>query len=70
MTDDCIYEIKLTLTRDALFHALGQVLVYRNEINPSADACIVGLEDPNHILLGYKIDDLGVTVVPLEGIDK
>jgi hypothetical protein len=42
VTPDAIYEIKLNLNPDMLFKAIGQVLIYREQINPSAKAFIVG----------------------------
>lgn len=42
---DTIYEIKLHLTREALFTAIGQVLIYRQAFNPTYRAVVIGLED-------------------------
>ena len=43
VTPSAIYEIKLRLTRDSLFHAIGQVLLYRESIDPSRQAIVVGV---------------------------
>jgi len=43
VTPFAIYEIKLRLTRDSLFHAIGQVLLYRESIDPSLQAIVVGV---------------------------
>ncbi len=42
VTPKAIYEIKLSLNPDMLFKAIGQVLVYREQINPLVKAFIVG----------------------------
>jgi hypothetical protein len=39
---DVVYELKRLLSREVLFHAVGQVLIYKESINPSARAVIVG----------------------------
>lgn len=42
VTPDAIYEIKDTLDENSFFKALGQISVYRQQINPAAKAFIVG----------------------------
>lgn len=42
VTPDAIYEIKVTLDDNSLFRALGQISIYRQQINPQAKAYIVG----------------------------
>jgi hypothetical protein len=42
VTSDAIYEIKRELEASTIFSAIGQVLIYRQEINPQAKAYIVG----------------------------
>jgi hypothetical protein len=43
VTPSAIYEVKLWLTRDTLFEAIGQVLLYKQSIDPSRQAIIVGV---------------------------
>lgn len=42
VTDDAIYEVKLHLTRSKYLKAIGQVLLYRQAINPGLRAVVVG----------------------------
>ncbi|EFH86598.1 hypothetical protein [Ktedonobacter racemifer] len=42
VTPDAIYEIKASLSRSTLHKAIAQVLLYRDCINPSAKAVVVG----------------------------
>jgi hypothetical protein len=41
VTDSTIYEIKLLLSKSELFRAIGQVLFYRQSLNPSAQAVVI-----------------------------
>jgi hypothetical protein len=45
VTPDAIYEVKASLSRGNIYRAASQVLLYRNCINPSAKAVIVGYPD-------------------------
>jgi hypothetical protein len=64
VTTDAVYEIELFLSRDVFFHAIGQVLTYRQALDPSRRAVIVGLPDPGSPiadLIGYA-QQFGVEV--------
>lgn len=58
-----IFEIKYRLTRKALHQALGQVLLYRQCLNPHARAIIIGYETPEIFSLLPYIKALNVEVV-------
>lgn len=65
VTPDAVYEVELLLSRNVLFHALGQVLLYRAALDYTKRAVIVGLHDsssPITALLPYA-QQLGVEVV-------
>jgi hypothetical protein len=55
VTSDALYEVELFLSRDVFFHALGQILLYRQSFDPTKKAIIVGFADP-----GADITDLVV----------
>lgn len=61
-----IYEIKYRLSRRALYQALGQVLLYRQCLNPAARAIIVGYATPDTFALLPSIEALGVEVMVWE----
>lgn len=61
VTDTAIYEIKLRLTRESLFQAVGQVLLYRQAIDPTLEAHIVGQDGGVAELVG-PLKELGITV--------
>lgn len=66
VTPDAIYEVKASLSRGNIFRAASQVLLYRNCINPSAKAVIVGYphdKEPVNVEIANK---LGVEVVVCE----
>jgi hypothetical protein len=46
VTPDAIYEIKDTLDRTSIYSALGQIIIYRQQINPQAKTFIVGRPSP------------------------
>jgi DNA-binding Xre family transcriptional regulator len=58
-----IYEVKHQLTRKALFMAVGQVLLYRQALNPDARAVIVGHTTSETPALVPLIEALGVEVI-------
>jgi hypothetical protein len=60
---DVVYEVKARLTRAALFQAVGQVLLYRQCINPEARAVIVGRPTAETALFLPWVAALGITVV-------
>ena len=65
VTPDAVYEVELLLSRDVLFHALGQVLLYRAALDHGKRAVIVGLHDPSSpvtALLPF-VQQLGVEVM-------
>jgi hypothetical protein len=61
VTPDALYEVELFLSRDVFFHALGQVLLYRQSFDPMRRAIIAGLLDP-----GSDITDLVAYARPLD----
>lgn len=66
VTPDAIYEVKASLSRSNIFRAASQVLLYRNCINPSAKAVIVGYphdKEPVNVEIANK---LGIEVVVCE----
>ena len=65
VTDRAVYEIKYWLTRTHFVTALGQVLLYREAINPALRAVIVGFSVVN-VPLGDLVEyaqQLGVEVL-------
>lgn len=65
VTDRAVYEVKFYLTRNNVINALGQVLLYRQAINPALRAVIVGFEVPSVPLdaLVHYANQLGVEVM-------
>lgn len=61
VTPDALYEVELFLSRDIFFHALGQILLYRQSFDPTRRAIIAGLADP-----GADITDLITYARPLD----
>jgi hypothetical protein len=61
VTSDAVYEVKHLLTKENIFKAIGQVLLYRECINPSANAIIVGIDGGIKSLIP-SINQLGVKV--------
>ena len=49
VTKSAVYELKDTLTRDKLFNAIGQVLIYRQEIDKALKAVVVGRPSTDHV---------------------
>jgi hypothetical protein len=62
---DVIYEVKLHLNRRALQQAVGQLVLYRQAINPTARAIIVGYATAETAALLPTITVLGIEVVAL-----
>jgi hypothetical protein len=60
---DVVYELKRLLSREVLFHAVGQVLIYKASINPSARAVIVGQPTPAIQSLLPYITLLGIEII-------
>lgn len=66
VTNEAVYEVKAVLSRDAMFSAVGQVLMYRAAINPALLAIVVG-RSPDLSLsrfaksLGVGVMDWGLT---------
>ena len=46
VTDVAVYEVKFFLSRLVFFEAIGQVLMYRQALDPSLRAVVVGFRDP------------------------
>lgn len=65
VTPIAIYELKHLLTRVELFKAVGQVLMYRQCINPDAQAIIVCNNCENNEFIPI-VEKLGITVIVLE----
>ncbi len=65
VTSDTIYEVKHILTKTDVFRAIGQVLLYRECINPSANAVLVGVDGGIKSLIPF-INQLGVKVELIE----
>lgn len=66
VTPEAIYEIKASLTRSNLHKAASQVLLYRNCINPSAKAVVVGYPYKKHPIDFEMVKALGVEVIVCE----
>lgn len=49
VTDEAVYEVELTLTRAKRFEAIGQVLIYRQSINPDLKAIVIGCRSRENI---------------------
>ncbi len=68
VTPDVIYEIKAHLTRSTIHKAIGQVLAYRQCINPSAKVSIVGCRHKRLTSMDIELaSSLGVDVIVWEG---
>lgn len=72
VTDDAVIEVEYTLSRSKAFEAIGQVLAYRQAINPFAKAEIVALSIDNQAMpIVYAAMQLGIIFrvwsVDLEG---
>lgn len=64
VTDYAVIEVKVTLDRDTLFRAIGQVLSYRQSINPALRAQIIALYiDDNAKEIAESARALGVEVI-------
>lgn len=62
VTETAVYELKDRLTRASLFEAIGQVLVYRQEINPNLNAVIVARPGENVRPIISMAYELGIEV--------
>lgn len=60
---ELIIELKWRLTKKALCAAIGQLLLYRQAINPAARAVIIGYPTPEALALLPLADEIGVEVV-------
>lgn len=63
VTPDAVYEVEQTLSRQKIFEAIGQVLLYRACINPHAKAIIAGYGASDLNTLKPYISSLGVEVL-------
>jgi hypothetical protein len=61
VTPSAIYEVKLWLTRDTLFEAIGQVLLYKQSIDLSRQAIIVGVNSGVESLIPI-VKEIGIDV--------
>lgn len=59
---DIIIEVKHRLTRNALFHAIGQLLIYRQSINPAARTIIVGYATIETGAIAPQAETLGIEI--------
>jgi hypothetical protein len=66
VTPDAIYEIKASLARSTLHKAISQVLLYRNCLNPSAKAIVVGYPYRQQPVDIHLANSLGVEVIVCE----
>lgn len=68
VTPEAIYEIKVALSRKRLFQAIGQVLIYRQAIDPSRRAIVAGYIDPSSNVLDILqyASQIGVEVILVE----
>lgn len=62
VTKTTVFEVKPILTRASMFEAIGQVLIYRQVLNPTLQAAIVGNSTGEAITLVRQANDLGVSV--------
>lgn len=60
---DAIFEIKHRLTRKQVYIAIGQVLLYRESINPQARAILAGYSSPEIFALMPFLTPLGIEVM-------
>jgi hypothetical protein len=63
VTSDAIYEVKASLSRGDIYRAASQVLLYRNCINPSAKAVIVGYPDKKEPVNAEIAKALGIEMI-------
>lgn len=67
VTEEAVYELKVSLTRHRVFEAVGQVLLYRQDINPSLRAVIAGPKSHENIdTLLATVSRLGIEIEVLE----
>ncbi|HEX3051053.1 MAG TPA: hypothetical protein VHP83_10400 [Aggregatilineaceae bacterium] len=67
VTEEAVYEIKRSLTRDHIFSAIGQVLTYRQAINPDLHPIVIGPASTEYITdLIHLARKFGVFIVPLK----
>ncbi len=62
LTDNAVYEVEFQLHRSKVFEAVGQVLLYRQAVDPSLRAVIVGNWASNSASLIPFAEKLGVEV--------
>ncbi len=64
VTDTSIIEVKYSLTRTHLFQAIGQVLSYRQAINPALIPIVIGYRSSENIEgIIEAAKDMGVSVI-------
>jgi hypothetical protein len=68
VTEEAIYEVKLDLSRPNIFQAVGQVLLYRQAINPNLKPYIAGRDSYDNGQLLSFCEELGIGVVTLNEI--
>jgi hypothetical protein len=66
---DAVFEVKYALTRAVLYQAVGQVLIYRQAINPAARAIIVGRSASATTELRPFVEQLGVELMLWSPVD-
>jgi hypothetical protein len=66
---DIVLEVKSHLTRARLYYAIGQVLLYRQAINPQARAVIVGRMTSSAAALAPLIAALGIEILAWEEVE-
>lgn len=70
VSDVAVYELKCRLYPSDTVHAVGQVLMYRQAINPRLRAVIVGILDPKSEAVYANVKALGVDIWAWEWATK
>ena len=64
VTETKVYELKSSLNREVFFRAVGQVLLYRQHINPQAEPVIVAAKVERHLAYFTNVaQSLGITLM-------
>jgi len=66
VTDSKIYEVKHYLNSGAIMQAVGQVLCYRESINPNLVPVVAGIKTDSSASMAVLIKNLGVEVLEWE----
>jgi DNA-binding Xre family transcriptional regulator len=63
ISGDALFEVKHRLTRKQVYTAVGQILLYRESINPQARAILAGYSSPEIFALMPFLASLGIEVM-------